>query len=590
MADIFIGYARLDRETVENLASALEAAGYSVWWDRQIIGGAEFSKDIERELNAAKAAVIVWSRHANESPWVKDEAGVARDQAKLVPVSLDAEPPPMGFRQYQAIDFSRWNGQPGSRVVADLLRAVEARIHGIEPEPAPSVSKIKERRPGKYGVIAIVIALLGLGAAYVAYHGAGSTPNSKQVATVELDGGRPASAAESAAAAVPRIAVAAIKVREDDPELVNLAAALSEDIASGLSRFSYLLVTSQMSAAAGAEYAARYTLEGTLRRVGPTLRLTTQLIDLTSGGQVWGETFDRSYDAEKALEIQDDLTDHVVSSVADPYGALMRDLSAAVALMKPEQMTPYQTILRHFIYRQRIGPEDHLLTRNALERGVRIAPGDADIRAALAAIYTEEYKHDFNPLPDSLERALTAARQAVDMEPDNAYANFVLAEVYYFRQDLGAFRAAAERAISLNPRDSDAMAMIGIMMGYGGDWERSVELTTRAMALNPNHPGWYRFNTFFNEYRQGNYEAALAIAQRVNMPNYFADPYVRAMTHAQLGHAEEAAKALSEFRALWPGVNLRTLKEEHLGKWFFAQPALIDQVIDGLKKAGMDGE
>ena len=80
MADIFIGYARRDRATIEQLAAALVAAGHSVWWDRLIIGGSEFSKDIERELNAARAVVLAWSRHAGESPWVKDEAAVARDQ------------------------------------------------------------------------------------------------------------------------------------------------------------------------------------------------------------------------------------------------------------------------------------------------------------------------------------------------------------------------------------------------------------------------------------------------------------------------------------------------------------------------------
>jgi TolB-like protein len=385
----------------------------------------------------------------------------------------------------------------------------------------------------------------------------------------------------------PRIAVAPIRVRDNDPELADVAAALGEGIASGLSRFSYLLVATRLPGSPASDNAG-YVLEGTLRRSGSTLRLTTQLINLKSGGQVWGETFDRAYDPAKFLDIQDDLTDHVVASVADPYGALMRDLSSKVGLLAPEEMTPYETILRHFLYRQRIDAEDHLVTRKALERGVQIAPGNADIRAGLAAIYTEEYKHGYNVLPDSLDRALQAARTAVDLKPDNAYANFVLAEVYFFRQDLGAFRAAAERAIALNSRDSDAVAMIGIMMGYGGDWVRSVELTTRAMELNPNHPGWYRFNTFFNEYRQGHYEEALAIAQRINMPDYFADPYARAISYAQLGRSQEATRALEEFRALWPGVDLRVLREEHLGKWFYAQPELIEQTVEGLRKAGLE--
>jgi len=585
MADIFIGYARRDREIIEQLAATLEAADYSVWWDRQIIGGSEFSRDIERELNAARAVIIVWSRDASESPWVKDEAAVALDQNKLVPVVLGPEPPPMGFRQYQAVDFSRWKGQAGHPAVADLLRAVDSRIKGIEPAPVKNVQTAGTGKTKKTRGMTLGIAALALIAVYAGFHLKNS--NVMERSASQSEPGESAEAMQPLNDLEPRIAVDKIKVRDSDPELANFAASLREDIASGLSRFSYLLVSSQAPADGGYAGAA-YVLEGTLRRSGPTLRLTAQLIDASSGQQVWGETFDRAFDAARILDIQDDLTDHVVASVADPYGALMRDLSTAVALKKPQQMTPYETILRHFIYRQRIGPEDHLQTREALEHGVEIAPGNADIWAALGAIYSEEYKHDYNQRADSLDRALTAARKGIDLEPDNASANFALAEVYFFRKDLGAFRAAAERAIALNPRDSDAMAMIGIMTGYGGDWVRSVELTKRAMALNPTHPGWYRFNTFFDEYRQEHYEEALAIAQRINMPDYFADPYVRAMTHAQLGHTAEAARALDEFRVLWPGINLQTLGERHLQKWFYAQPELIRSVIDGLRKAGLE--
>lgn len=130
MADIFISYARADRDRIAKLATALEEAGYSVWWDRHIAGGAEFSKDIERELDAATVVIVAWSRHSIESRWVKDEAVAAADAGKLIPVSIDETPAPMGFKQFHVIDFARWNGDAQASAFQDLARAVTARLTG----------------------------------------------------------------------------------------------------------------------------------------------------------------------------------------------------------------------------------------------------------------------------------------------------------------------------------------------------------------------------------------------------------------------------------------------------------------------------
>ena len=416
MADIFIGYASRNRETIEMLADAIEAAGYTVWWDRQITGGAEFSKDIERELNAARAVIIVWSDASRGSPWVLDEAAVARDQGKLVPISLDTEPPPMGFRQYQAVDFSLWDKSANGAAFVSLVRAVEARLSGVAPDhvtPQNETPKAesKSRRWMMLGLLAVVLTV-----SWVAFQSTDKTSSERSV-TEQESGSASSSPAAVVTGTEPRIAVAPFKVRGTDAELESFAASLGEDIANGLSRFSYFLVDSRTLVPDDPGAGAAYVLEGTLRRSGDTLRLSTQLLNVSNGQQVWGQTFDREFDALSILQTQDDLTDHVVASVADPYGALMRDLSRAVALKTPGQMTPYETILRHFIYRQRIGAEDHLETRAALERGVELAPGNADVWASLAAIYAEEYKHDFNPRPDPLGRALEAARRAVDLLP-----------------------------------------------------------------------------------------------------------------------------------------------------------------------------
>lgn len=210
-------------------------------------------------------------------------------------------------------------------------------------------------------------------------------------------------------------------------------------------------------------------------------------------------------------------------------------MAAPTGSRAPETLTPYEAVLRFFLCQQAVAPSEHLAVFEALERVVVEQPDYADAWAALALCALDEYRHAFNRRPRSLQRALESAQRAVRLDHTNQLAAYALAQVHHFRHDAGAFRAAADRAIGLNPRDGNTMAMLGILTGYGGDWDRAVELTTRAMALNPHHPGWYRFATFFNAYRQGRYAEALEIVQKLNLPDYFPTHYTEAMTQAQLG-------------------------------------------------------
>ena len=161
-------------------------------------------------------------------------------------------------------------------------------------------------------------------------------------------------------------------------------------------------------------------------------------------------------------------------------------------------------------------------------------------------------------------------------------AYYALAHAYFYRKDLGAFRGAAEHTVALNRRDGNAWAMMGILSAYAGDWERGVEWTTRAMALNPHHPGWYRFTTFFDNYHRGNYHEALSIAQKMNMPDYFACHYALAIAHAQLGDSASAKRSAEAVLRLWPDFE-QEIYAGHLEKWMFAQPDLIDHIAEGLE-------
>jgi adenylate cyclase len=396
----------------------------------------------------------------------------------------------------------------------------------------------------------------------------------------------------------PWIAVLPFRTQTEDPSLVNFADGLTEDITAGLSAFTYFLILSRNATEhvdsnvtdireISRELGASYVMQGTLRKAGEKLRLSVQLVDGKTGTNVWTESFDRDFSESGALKLQDEITDTIVATVADPYGVVARTLAAPTVDKSPETLTPYEAVLRWIIYQQRISPEDHAITRDALERAVELKPGYTDARACLANIYLQEYMQGFNLKPGALDRALREAQRAVNESPASGLANYSLAQVYFFRQDLGAFYAAAERTLELNPRDSNAMAMLGILMGYGGNWERSVELTTAAMALNPNHPGWYRFNIFFNEYRQGNYAEALNIAQRINMPEYWADPMAQMLAHTELGNADDARVAAKNLLRVWPEFESKYYKHG-LKNWIFAQPELIRKINESLRKAGLN--
>ena len=145
MARVFLSYDHEDSRKVGTIVAALEGHGHSVWVDRQIAGGTQYSTEIESALERCDAVVVLWSERSVRSAWVRDEAAAGRDLGKLVPVSLDKVQPPMGFRQFQTIDFAGWKSASRARKLQELLSAVE-RFSTIDSAAVPEVSKHAKRR------------------------------------------------------------------------------------------------------------------------------------------------------------------------------------------------------------------------------------------------------------------------------------------------------------------------------------------------------------------------------------------------------------------------------------------------------------
>jgi len=391
------------------------------------------------------------------------------------------------------------------------------------------------------------------------------------------------------------IAVLPFKYVDTNADLTALVDGISDDIVTGLSRFSYLRVIARSSTlhyarteldvrAVGRELGARYVLEGNLRQVGSRLRIAVQLVDAHSGAHLWAETYDRTFRPEEIFELQDELVPKVVSTVADTYGVLPHNMSEALRNRDPEQLTPYEAVLRSFAHFPRLSAVEHAAAEAVLERAVQQAPGYADAWAMLSMLYREEYTHGFNVKPDPIGRAHAAARKAVEAAPSNHLAYHALAAAQFFRRELQAFRNSAERAIALNPMDGFTSAYLGFLIAYAGDWERGCALVERARGLNPHHPGWYWFPYFFDAYRKNDYRGALDFALKVNMPGFWRTNLALATAYGQLGKKEEACNAVRELLALRP--DFPTVAREELGKWW--DQLLVEHLLEGLRKAGLE--
>ena len=164
-------------------------------------------------------------------------------------------------------------------------------------------------------------------------------------------------------------------------------------------------------------------------------------------------------------------------------------MSEAVRLKTADQMSPYEALLRSFGYNERFTPEDLAEVRTCLERAVQQAPGNAECWAMLSLMYANEYGHWDNAGPDSLDRALRAARTAVEAAPLHSLPYYALAQALFFQREFPAFRVAAERAVSLNPMDGATAAFMGLLIAYAGDWERGCALSEKGAATESQPSG-----------------------------------------------------------------------------------------------------
>ena len=273
MADVFVSYARGDKARVAPLVAAIQAQGWSVWWDPEIDAGQQFDDQIEVELKSAKAVLVVWTPTSASSRWVRGEAREAADRGTLVPVRFEGASLPMDVRAIHTTELDGWGENTASAPFQSLLRSLSAMI-ARQSEPS-----------------------------------------------VETTGVKPAPST-----ATPRLAICVLPFANmsGDPEQEYFSDGISEDVITDLSKVSALAVASRNSAfmykgkqvdvpKVARELKVSHVLEGSVRKAGGRVRITAQLVDGLTNDSVWADRYDR--DLNDIFTLQDEISQAIVKAL-----------------------------------------------------------------------------------------------------------------------------------------------------------------------------------------------------------------------------------------------------------------------------------
>jgi len=395
----------------------------------------------------------------------------------------------------------------------------------------------------------------------------------------------------------PSIAVLPFENLGGSPEQDHFARALTADIISGLTQSSNLFVLTADATSTlggnqpdyrqlGDQLGVAFLLKGSVQNAADSLRVNAFLVDTSSAVQIWSRNYERELNANNLFALQDDIREQIVSTLSDLHGVIYATQGQKSLHRPTSSLSAYECLAVALEYDRFISAENHLRARVSLEKAVELDPEYDAAWAHLSWIYTDEYVHGFNPLPESMNRALQAARKGVRLAPRNYHNHWLLSRVYYFMGKREQFLAEAEKALALNSSDGTTLGLIGTYIACAGDWQRGLEMLEKAKLLNPNFPAYYHLITATGHYVEGAYGKALEELLKADLSSFPLYLYTLIACHAALGRSTDAAANIEELRQLLPDVTLATARKT-LERFYPFLPDLVDHICGKLSKAGL---
>ena len=477
----------------------------------------------------------------------------------------------------------------GEHSVKNIAEPVRVYRVLIEPEDAGKVIGEKRflgrisRRAAMSAIIGLIVVAGGL-AGWNFY-----LRQSKRVETASLD--RMAFPLPDK----PSIAVLPFVDLSADSKDESLADRLSESIIYTLSYLPDMLVISRNSTftykgkpvkirQVAEELGVRYVLEGSVMKAEDRVRVTTQLIDATTGYHVWSGRYDRTMN--DFFEMLDDITKTIAIELQVKVSDKMAYLTS-----KTNNFDAWAYANHAYGLVIRLGKENLFEGHRLTEKAIELDPNYGFAWAVLAAAHTLEAAFGYSESPaESLKQALEFNEKSLKLDPTLACSTGNRGQIYLMQGKIDEAITLGKKAIAMAPNLSITYALLSGTMLYAGRFEESIALREKSMRLDPFYPAIYlvsygRALLMAKRYEEalGAYKELLNRAQQGEFPPFLAHLGLCA-AYAEIGNEEEAKIHVLKILKINPNFSLEKAKKMAR----YRDPQHSEQWLGSLRKAGLN--
>ena len=390
------------------------------------------------------------------------------------------------------------------------------------------------------------------------------------------------------------VAVLPFENISDDPKQEYFADGITDDLITDLSKIAGLFVIASNSTftykgkpvdvrQVGKELGVRYVLEGSVRKSSDNIRINAQLVDATTGHHLWAERFDGKL--EDIFALQDRFTRRIVAALAVKLSTVEEEL---VTHKYTENVAAYEAYLQGFEHLRRMTQEDLARAVPFFEKAIELDPHFGQAHTMFAGVYQASLVTGwYRELGWADARSLRDKYLKLAMENPTAETHGMLSHIYTYKHQHEEAVAEAERAIALDPNNSQINFFMGIALLYTGRSSEAVDFFKRTMQLDPHYPVNRLHFLGLAQFSLGQFEEALTTLESAHARKPKFGEWPLWATYGHLGREQEAAELMTEYIKR-RGFHKRRPTAEKLLKYYpFKDPTDEARFADGLIKVGL---